>query len=112
MNTKEAIGLFRGTKYNFQGSFEGGDRSVLTSFWNNDGTTILVANLHGKAIKRMHVERDASGTITQLVFNKSASLGLGISMNVAEPAAFFHGPNVFGKPLLEAITSNNDGADR
>jgi hypothetical protein len=59
----------------------------------------------------MDVERDASGTITQPVFNKSASLVLGTSMSVAEPATFFHGPNAFGKRLLGATTGNNDDAD-
>jgi hypothetical protein len=81
------------------------DRSVHTSFWNNDGTAILVANLHGKAIERMDVARDASVTIIQLVFNKSASLGLGTPMNVAEPAAFFHGPNAFGKVTIMRINA-------
>ena len=99
--TKQAIGLFRVTQFT-------SGRSVHMSFWNSDGTAILIDNLNGKAIERINVSRDASGAITALSFDKSASLGLGKDQSVVAGATFFQGNNAFGVPLLGGITGAYD----
>lgn len=102
--TKEAIGLFRVTEFT-------SGRSVHMSFWNSDGSAILVDNLNGKAIERINVSRDSSGTITALTFDKSASLGLGKAQEVVSEATFFYGSNAFGHPLLGGIEGDYTLAD-
>jgi hypothetical protein len=73
--TKATVGLFRVTKFNFgDGS---SNRSVHMSFWSFDGFYITIANLNGKAVERINVIRDEDGTIVDLIFDKSATLGLG-----------------------------------
>jgi len=110
--TKAAVALFRVTEYNLGGS---PNRSVHMSFWLVDGSGIVVANLHGKAIERINLTRDSSGTITKVAFDRSASLGLGQDMAVSSPATFFKGQNAFGDDMLgeiEGLYSEADLGDR
>ncbi len=65
-----------------------------------------MANLHGKAIERINIVRDTEGNILSATFDKSASLGLGSDMVVAESATYFTGPNAFGTPLVGGITGD------
>lgn len=91
--TKECVALFRVTRLNYGSTSS--DRSVHMSYWSADGTALIVSNLHGKAIERIDVRRNADGTIIDLELNKSATLGLGKNMSVAEEATFFGGENAF-----------------
>lgn len=110
--TKEGVALFRVTEFEYQaGANTVSDRSVHMSFWNDDGSAILIANLHGKAIERINVERDQDGTITDLTFDTDASLGLGKGMNVAASATYFKGPNAFGRPLKGQVSGMYQLAD-
>ena len=104
-HTKEAIALFRVTEFSTDKK-----RSVHMSFWSTDGSAILVANLHGKAVERINVERDANNLITQLTFDKSATIGLK-DLNVTDAATFFTGNNAFGRPLIGAVTGDYSNAD-
>jgi hypothetical protein len=62
-------------------------------------------------VERVNVERDGSGKITSLVFDKGATVGMGKDMKVATEASFFQGNNAFGVPLLGGVTgSYNDEA--
>ena len=104
-HTKEEIALFRVTEFSTDKK-----RSVHMSFWSTDGSAILVANLHGKAVERINVERDANNLITQLTFDKSATIGLK-DLNVTDAATFFTGNNAFGRPLIGAVTGDYSNAD-
>ena len=95
--TKAAVSLFRVTGTNVAGP---DTRSVHMSFWNNDGSAILVANLHGKMLERIDITRDEQGNITDAVFNRTASLGVGKNMAVTTPASVFGGLNAQGDPLI------------
>jgi hypothetical protein len=106
--TKEAIALFRVTKYNRGGS---DGRSIHMSFWTTDGSAIILANLHGKAVERIDVTRDKNNKIVGAAFNRAASLGLGQDMTVVEEATFFQGYNAFGNPLIGGITGEYAEAD-
>lgn len=97
--TKEAIALFRVTEFNQHTN----KLSVHMSFWSEDGSAIIVDNLHGKAIERIDVTRNDRGKITRLEFNKSATVGLGKGIVVTEPATFFTGTNAFGRNLVGGI---------
>ena len=103
-HTKEAVALFRVTELS-------GSRSVHMSLWNFDGSAILVANLNGRAIERINVFRDKHGTIKQVVFDKSATLGLGQGQAVTAEAAYFSGLNAHGNPLLGQVAGSYDNAD-
>jgi len=70
------------------------------SFWNSDGSAILIDNLNGKAIERINVLRDASGQIIDLEFDKTASLGFGKNMAVVESATYFLGSNALNTGSL------------
>jgi len=72
--TKEAIGLFRVTSFYRAAAPK---RSVHMSIWNEDGSAIIVDNLHGKTIERINIVRDDNGVITGLAFDKSATIALG-----------------------------------
>lgn len=106
--TKEAIGLFRVTS--FGGAAEP-KRSVHMSVWNEDGSAIIIDNLHGKAIERINVLRDESDIITSLVFDKSATIALGKNMTVVEETTFFTGQNAFGNALLGSLAGTYADAD-
>ena len=111
--TKGAVALFRVSKmtYNAGDSGDISTRNVHMSFWNSDGSAVLIHNLAGKAIERINVERDEDGTITSLMFDKGATQGFGRGMRVAEDASFFTGKNAFGVELLGGVTDNYDDAD-
>lgn len=94
--TKAAVALFRVTGTNAAGS---DTRSVHMSFWSEDGNAILIANLHGKVLERINVERNRKGRITGVSFDRSASLGVGKNMEVTSSATVFKGPNAWGWPL-------------
>ena len=80
------------------------------SFWSADGSAIVVANLHGKAVERINVTRRKDGTIVDLQFDKSATLALA-GLDVQEDATFFTGKNAFGRPLIGGITGTYANAD-
>ena len=104
--TKEAVALFRVTQVE-----AGAQRSVHMSFWNGDGSALLVANLHGKILERIDVTRDASGNITRAVLNRAASLGVGKEQVIIEPATAFIGNNAHGNALLSEVGGDyNDDA--
>lgn len=103
-STKEAVALFRATGFNV-------GRSAHMSFWSQDGSALIIDNLNGKAIERINVKRDSEGTITQLYFDKSATVGLGKGMAVTDEATFFRGSNAFGKPLIGAVSGAYPDAD-
>lgn len=105
--TRSAIGLFRVTGTNVGGSDA---RSVHMSFWSDNGDAILVANLNGKVLERIDVERDRKGRITNLTFNRSASLGVGKGMAVTTSATVFKGNNAWGKPLLGSVSGAYDNS--
>lgn len=105
--TKEAIGLFRVTKVASTNT----QRSVHLSFWSADGSAILIANLGGKMIERINVIRDNRGIITDLQFDRSASVYLGKDYAFDEGATYFKGNNAFGNPLLGSIVGSYDDAD-
>lgn len=108
--TKEAIALFQLTKTKYAPNNTTG-RSVHMSYWANDGSSLVMANLNGKAIERINVVRDASNTITGLFFDRSATLGLGKGMSVVEESTYFTGTNAFGRPLLGGIVGDYAIAD-
>lgn len=103
--TKEAIALFRVTQVE-----AGSQRSVHMSFWNADGSALLVANLHGKILERIDLTRDANGNITKAVLNRAASLGVGKDQVIVESATAFAGNNAHGKPLLSEVAGDYDTA--
>mmetsp|Transcript_10914 Transcript_10914/g.19084 ORF Transcript_10914/g.19084 Transcript_10914/m.19084 type:complete len:597 (-) Transcript_10914:160-1950(-) len=106
--TKEAIGLFRVAST--QGT--GVKRSVHMSIWNEDGSAILVANLHGKMIERINVEREGdTGTITNLYFDQSAAVYLGKNFVLDEGATYFRGENAFGNELIGDVIGSYNDAD-
>ena len=78
------------------------------SFWSTDGSAILIANLHGKVLERINVTRDASDTITQLSFDRGASLGVGKGMEVTADATMFTGMNDHGNMLIGEIVGAYD----
>jgi hypothetical protein len=101
--TKEAIALFRVTSTNFPSVSNA--RSVHMSFWNNDGSAILIANLNGKVLERIDVTRSRSGKIKNLTFNKAASLGVGKGMQVQSEATTFIGRNARGRKLIGTVAN-------
>mmetsp|Transcript_77 Transcript_77/g.200 ORF Transcript_77/g.200 Transcript_77/m.200 type:complete len:610 (-) Transcript_77:213-2042(-) len=105
--TKEAVALFRVTEFNQNAN----GRSVHMSVWSDDGSAIIIANLHGKAIERIDVVRDSVGNITSLKFNKSATIGLGKGINVLSKATSFLGSNAFGNSLIGTTVGDYSNAD-
>ena len=106
VETKEAISLFRLTKFNTSK-----ERSVHMSFWLKDGSAIICSNLHGKAIERINIERDSSGKIVSAEFDRSATIGMGSGNSVVEEATFFEGANAFGRPLIGSIVGDYEDAE-
>jgi len=109
VKTKEAVGLFRVTEFYFDPLASQG-RSVHMSFWTASGDAIVVSNLNGKAVERINVSRDNDGKITNLSFDRSATLGLGKNMVVKEEATVFHGINALGRPMIGEIIGTYDEA--
>ncbi|MDJ0705876.1 MAG: hypothetical protein QNJ46_21625 [Leptolyngbyaceae cyanobacterium MO_188.B28] len=102
--TKEAVALFRVTGTN-------AGRSVHMSFWNSDGSALLVANLHGKVLERIDVARDEDGKIIDAVFNQSAALGVGKDMAISDRAKVYLGMNSHGNPMLGGVSGSYDTAN-
>lgn len=102
--TKEAVALFR-----VSGTSAG--RSVHMSFWNSDGSALLVANLHGKVLERIDISRDASGSIVDATFNQSAALGLGKDMTISDDAKVYLGTNSHGNPMIGSVSGSYDMAN-
>ncbi|BAQ66758.1 hypothetical protein [Geminocystis sp. NIES-3709] len=102
--TKEAIALFRVTGTN------GSDpkRSVHMSFWNSDGSALLLANLNGKLLERIDITRNAQGKIIDAVYNKSASLGVGKGTEITDSAKVYLGKNAQNHDLIGKITGSYD----
>lgn len=101
--TKEAVALFRVTEV-----AAGVRRSLHMSFWNHDGSALLLANLHGKILERIDITRDADGNITNADFNRAASLGVGKNQVITEDATAFQGLNDHGNPLVSTVSGSYD----
>jgi len=99
--TKEAVALFRVT-----GTSAG--RSVHMSFWNSDGSALLVANLHGKVLERIDIIRNTDGEIIDATFNQSAALGVGKDMTVSDQAKVYLGENSHGNPMIGSVGGSYD----
>ncbi|NEQ48460.1 MAG: hypothetical protein F6K00_34995 [Leptolyngbya sp. SIOISBB] len=99
--TKEAVALFR-----VSGTSAG--RSVHMSFWNSDGSALLVANLHGKVLERIDITRDDDGDIVAASFNQSAALGVGKAMTINEDAKVYLGENSHGNEMLGSVVGSYD----
>ena len=102
--TKEAVALFRVT-----GTSSG--QRVHMSFWNSDGSALLIANLNGKVLERIDISRKVDGTITQVAFNRSASLGVGKSLVVTAEVKVYQGLNAQGHSIIGTITGDYSQAD-
>ena len=103
--TKTAVALFRVTGTNVAGA---DTRSVHMSFWSKDGSAIIVANLNGKVLERIDVTRNGAGKITDLVFRRDASLGVGKGMAVTDEATAFEGRNADGRRLIGRVAGEYD----
>ena len=99
--TKEAVALFRVTGTN-------AGRSVHMSFWNSDGSALLVANLNGKVLERIDITRNPGGKIIGATFNKSASLGVGKKIKIRDEARVYLGTNGQGNPTLGSVSGSYD----
>ena len=104
--TKEAVALFRVTETNGTGV----KRSLHMSFWNSDGSALLLANLHGKVLERIDITRKNGGKIIGASFNKSASLGVGKNMVITDEATAFLGTNGQGKDMIGSVSGSYDMA--
>eukprot|EP00957_Ditylum_brightwellii_P027978 2113863-Ditylum_brightwellii.AAC.1 len=62
-------------------------------------------------VERINVIRDDEGMITDLQFDRSASVFLGTNFVLSEEATFFEGENAFGNPLIGSIIGDYDDAD-
>ncbi|WP_454060874.1 hypothetical protein [Candidatus Nitrospira salsa] len=102
--TKEAVALFRVT-----GTSSG--QRVHMSFWNSDGSALLIANLDGKVLERIDIARDTDGSITQAAFNRSASLGVGKNLAVTAEVKVYLGQNEQGNPMIGTITGDYSNAN-
>ena len=101
--TKTAIALFRVAKTTSPSS---GGRSVHMSFWNKDGSALLIANLHGRLIERIDITRDATGKITKAELKRNASIGAGKNLTIVETSHAYTGNNALGQPLVSAISGD------
>ena len=109
--TKEAVALFRVTKTN---AASGGGRSLHMSFWNKDGSALLLANLHGRILERIDITRDADGNITDAVYNRSASLNVGKTGDIGgilDSASVFLGTNAQGSDMIGSVVGSYANAD-
>ena len=102
--SKEAVALFRVTSTNGTGV----QRSLHMSFWNSDGSALLLANLHGKVLERIDVTRNPSGKIIGADFNLSASLGVGKGMSILDDAKVYLGKNGQGEDMLGSVSGGYD----
>ena len=108
--TKEAIALWRVTQTD--STLSGNGRSLHMSFWNSDGSALLLANLHGRILERIDIIRDPDGTITAANFNRAASLNVGGGITVvANVATAFQGNNAHEHALISTVSgAYNAGA--
>ncbi len=100
--TKEAVALFRITATNGTGV----ERSLHMSFWNKDGSALLLANLHGKVLERIDIVRNKRGRIVDAIFNQSASLGLGKNMIISDGAKAYRGHNAHGHHMVGRVAGD------
>ena len=80
--TKEAVALFRVTS-------SGTGNTMHMTFWNSTGDAIYIANLGGRVLERIDIERDDDGTITNAIFRRDASLFIGKAPAVVKHATAF-----------------------
>jgi len=102
--TKAAVALFRVTGTN-------AGRSLHMSFWNSDGSALLLANLNGKVLERIDITRNPGGKITGATFNQSASLGVGKNMSILDGAKVYLGTNGQGGEMIGSVFGSYDQAD-
>ena len=102
--TKEAVALFRVTSTNGTGV----QRSLHMSFWNSDGSALLLANLHGKVLERIDITRNPGGKITGADFNQTASLGVGKGMVINDSAKAYLGKNAHGNNMIGSVSGSYD----
>lgn len=107
--SKAAVSLFRVTGTNVGGGVD--VRSVHMSFWDATGSSILVANLHGKLLERIDVVRTRAGKIKAATFNRSATLGVGKGVAVTAQSTVFRGRNAYGRRLIGDIAGDYAEAD-
>ncbi len=100
--TKEAIALFRVTATTGSEA----ERSVHMSFWNSDGSALLIANLNGKLLERIDIMRDRDDKIIDANYRKSASLGVGKNLQIIDSAKVFLGQNAQNHDLIGRITGS------
>eukprot|EP00568_Trieres_chinensis_P011220 CAMPEP_0183297052 /NCGR_PEP_ID=MMETSP0160_2-20130417/4431_1 /TAXON_ID=2839 ORGANISM="Odontella Sinensis, Strain Grunow 1884" /NCGR_SAMPLE_ID=MMETSP0160_2 /ASSEMBLY_ACC=CAM_ASM_000250 /LENGTH=581 /DNA_ID=CAMNT_0025458787 /DNA_START=133 /DNA_END=1878 /DNA_ORIENTATION=+ len=105
---KEAVALFRVTGTNVGGAVD--KRSVHMSFFDATGDAVIIANLNGKVVERLDIKRKGN-KIVEVVFNRSASLGLSKGMKVTSEATVFHGENENGRKMLGGIGGDYASAD-
>jgi hypothetical protein len=103
--TKEAVALWRVTQTSAP---SGNGRSLHMSFWNSDGSALLLANLHGRILERIDVTRDADGRITGADFNRAASINVGTAATVLDDATAFQGLNAHGNALVSSVSGDYD----
>lgn len=101
---KEAVALFRVTGTNVGGGTD--VRSVHMSFWDPTGSSLIVANLNGKVLERIDIERDQKDRIVSARFNRTASLGVGKNMEVTTTATTFRGKNAHGRGLIGEVVGD------
>ncbi|MEE9326938.1 MAG: hypothetical protein V3U71_06535 [Cocleimonas sp.] len=107
-NSKEAIALWQVTK---TGASAGG-RSVHMSFWNEDGSALFIANLHGRIMERVDISRDSDGNITNANLNRAAAFSAAAGTNavVQEPSHAYSGKNGSGKALIGSVSGTYSAA--
>ncbi len=94
-DTKEAVALFRVTGTN-------AGRSNHMSFWGSDGEALYIANLHGRILERIDIDRDPNGNITAARFNQAASMGVGAN-TIVDGAKAYTGTNGAGNLMLGSV---------
>lgn len=94
--TKEAVALFRASA-----TFVG--RSNHMSFWDDDGSSIIIANLHGKILERINLVRDAEGNILEAYFIEGAGLGVAAEQVIVDRPKVYRGANLAGRQMLGTI---------
>ena len=102
--TKEPVALFQVTK-------TGHGRSLHMSFWNADGSALLLANLHGRILERINVNRDAYGRIISAEYDLSASLNVGSNPAIVDPASGFNPSAADPIPSMVPSTVTGDYAN-
>ena len=82
------------------------------NFWSDDGSYILITNLHGKMIERIDVVRKGNGEIANLKYNLSAGVYLGKNWEKLEDASVFTGSNSLGNNLIGEIVGSYNKAGK